>query len=277
MARHDEGFFNAKDNLRLFWESDVPDNPKAHVAVIHGYADHCGRYRGVIDALVKDGFAVHAFDYRGHGQADGRRGHCDAFSQFVDDLELFWARVVKDAGGKKCFVLSHSHGGLMSLHWLQRQPEQVAGLVFSAPFLRLAFKPPAATVWAAKLVGAAIPWLPFKNPLKPEQLTRDPQAQRTVAQDPLYNQVVTPRWFGEAGRAQDQAQRLGPGLKKPVFFFFGAKDPIASTEATRQFFDTVGAPDKKLKEYPDRVHECMNDLGREEVWQDISRWISAHV
>src|SRR5258708_26482380 len=91
MARHDEGFFNAKDNLRLFWESDLPDQPKAHLGIVHGYADHSGRYRKFIDALVADGFAVHAFDYRGHGQAGGRRGYCGKFSEFIDDLYAFWS------------------------------------------------------------------------------------------------------------------------------------------------------------------------------------------
>jgi alpha-beta hydrolase superfamily lysophospholipase len=277
MAKHEEGFFNAKDNLRLFWESDIPDNPKAHVAVVHGYADHCGRYRKVIEALVKDGFAVHAFDYRGHGQADGRRGHCDAFSEYVDDLDLFWARVRKAANGKKSFVLAHSHGGLITLHWLQRKPENVAGIVFSAPYLKLAFAPPVPKVLAAKVVGGIVPWIPFSNPLKPEQLTRDPEAQKAVAKDPLYNQVVTPRWFNESNRAQDQALGFGNTVSAPVLFFCGSADPIASCPTTKKFFDTVASADKKFKEYPGMVHECMNDVGKEEVWKDISGWISAHV
>src|SRR6266566_1638425 len=104
MGRHDEGFFTAKDNSRLFWVYDLPEEsvqPKAHVALVHGYGDHCGRYSKTIEALVKQGYAVHAIDYRGHGQADGRRGHCDAFDQFVDDVELFWNRVSEKAGEKK--------------------------------------------------------------------------------------------------------------------------------------------------------------------------------
>src|SRR5579864_4922266 len=122
MGRHDEGFFSAKDNTRLFWVSDVPDTPKAWVGVVHGYADHSGRYREVIDAWVKDGFAVHAFDYRGHGQADGRRGHCDEYAELVDDLDLFWDRVQKAAGGQKAFMVAHSNGALMAIHWLARKP-----------------------------------------------------------------------------------------------------------------------------------------------------------
>ncbi|MFL5321850.1 MAG: alpha/beta fold hydrolase [Myxococcaceae bacterium] len=113
MVQNDEGFFSARDNLRLFWESHVPDSPKAHVAIIHGYGDHAGRYRRTSEALVKDGFGVHAFDYRGHGQADGRRGYADKWRDFVSDLELFLEKAKTKASGKKLFVLAHSHGGLM--------------------------------------------------------------------------------------------------------------------------------------------------------------------
>lgn len=119
MARHDEGFFNGRDGTRLFWKSSLPDTePRAHVAVVHGYGDHFGRYTSVADALLADGFAVHGFDYRGHGRADGRRGYAEAWAHFVDDLEAFWARVRRDAGGKKTFLLGHSHGGLMAVKWL---------------------------------------------------------------------------------------------------------------------------------------------------------------
>src|SRR5262249_5926486 len=180
MIRHDEGFFSAKDNLRLFWESDVPQRPKAHVGIVHGYADHCGRYRKFIDALVADGFAVHAFDYRGHGQADGRRGYCERFSDFVDDAETFWGRVRGAAGSQKSFLFAHSHGGLMAIHHQMRKPPELAGLVLSAPYLKLALKPPQLKVMAARAIEKIVPWLPIKNEIRPELLTRDVEAQRAV-------------------------------------------------------------------------------------------------
>lgn len=277
MPRHDEGFFSSRDNLRLFWESDVPENPKAHVGVVHGYADHSGRYRGIIQHLVNEGFAVHAFDYRGHGQSGGRRGHCDRFDDFLDDLDAFWSRVQEAAGGQKTFVLAHSHGSLMSIVWQKRAPQHISGMVLSAPYLRLALKPSPFKVISAQLVGKVVPWLPVKNVLMPEQLTRDPQAQKQVAKDPLYNQVVTPRWFGEANAAQHEAFSLGDRLTMPVFEFLGSADPIADTEAGKKFFELIGSKDKTFKEYPGVVHEPMNDLGKEQVWSDISLWISRHL
>ncbi|MBI3182176.1 MAG: lysophospholipase [Myxococcales bacterium] len=279
MGRHDVGFFTARDNLRLYWESTYPGEPeqvRAHVGIVHGYMDHCGRYRKTVAALVAQGCAVHAFDYRGHGQADGRRGYCDAFSDYVDDLELFWARLLKAAGGKKAFLLAHSHGGLMALHFLRRSPQGMSGLVLSAPYLKLALKPPALKVVVAKVVGSVLPWLAIDAGLDPTALTRDVQEQRLVEKDPLYNRVATPRWFNESNRAQLEALRLGGVVTVPVLVICGGSDGVASTPTSKGFFETIASADKRFREYEGMLHEPLNEVGREEVWKDISGWISAH-
>jgi lysophospholipase len=278
MPRHDEGFFSGKDKLQLFWVSDLPDGPpRAHVALVHGYGDHSGRYRPAIDALVADGYAVHSFDYRGHGRAGGRRGHADRWSHFVDDLEVFWARVRRAAGGEKTFLLGHSHGGLMALHWLARDVQGLSGLVLSAPYLRLALTPPALKVVAARLVGPVLPWLPIKSGLKAADLTRDEVIQAATLADPLYLDIATPGWFVESSRAQVQALATGPALKVPLLLLCGEKDGVASTVASRAFFESVASADKTYKEYVGMRHEPMNEVGRDEVFRDISGWISKHL
>lgn len=275
MSRHDEGFFSARDNLRLFWESTLPDQVRAHVGIVHGYGDHCGRYRHTIEALAAEGLAVHAFDYRGHGQADGRRGHCDAFSDYVDDLEAFWQRLQKGAEGKKVFLLAHSNGALVALHLLKRKPEGLAGLLLSAPYLKLAIKPPTLKVLGAKLMGAVVPWLPIKTELTAQHLTRDAEQQRLVDKDPLYNRIVTPRWFNESNRAQLEALASGPSIEHPLLMLCGGDDGVAHTPTARGFFETIASRDKQYKEYPGMLHEVLNEVGREEVLGDISRWISS--
>jgi lysophospholipase len=278
MVQHDEGFFTAKDNLRLFWESDVPQEPKAHVGIIHGYMDHLGRYKRVRDALTAQGFAVHAVDYRGHGQADGRRSHCDRFEDYLDDVSRFWARVQQNLGGKKAFMLAHSHGGLIASHLAgTHRLDGLAGLVLTSPLYGYAFTPPFIKVQVSKLIGKVIPWLPVKNPLKPSDLTRDPVLQREAEKDPLYNRVVTPRWFTENAKAQVQALQLAPKIHVPTFVLVSPDDPVNSPALMRTFFERLGSTDKKLKEYPGYMHELMNDLGKEEVWGDISNWILAHL
>jgi lysophospholipase len=278
MVQHDEGFFSAQDNLRLFWESDVPDTVRAHVGLVHGYGDHCGRHRKVIEFLVQERYAMHAFDYRGHGQADGRRGHCDAFTEYVDDLSLFWARLGKAAGDKKRFLIAHSFGAVMAIHFIaKRRPADLAGLILTAPWLKLNFTPPPLKVAAAKVIGKVIPWLPFGNELKPEQFTRDVEAQKLVERDPLFGRITTPRWFNEAMRAQLDAIALAPSIDLPLLVISGTDDPVSNLDTTRKFVETTKSADKTLTEYSGMRHEPMNELGKEEVWREISSWISKHL
>jgi lysophospholipase len=278
MVRHDEGFFTAKDNLRLFWQSDVPDAPKAHIALVHGFGEHVGRYKETIAALVKAGFGVHSFDFRGHGQADGRRGHVDRFADYYGDLELFWSRVKDAAKDQRIFLLTHSMGGLVAVHFLAKQkPAGVAGAIFSAPYLKMALKPPPLKVFSAKLVGKAIPWLPVSTGILLTQLSTDPELQKRTANDPFYGRNTTPRWFTESLLAQAEVATLAPLLTLPALVFCGSGDSIAEPAANRKFFESLGATDKKFKEYPGMLHECLNELGKDEVVADIVRWISAHL
>lgn len=279
MARHDEGFFTAKDHLRLFWTLDLPEEaPRAHVVLVHGYGDHIGRYREPIAALVARGFAVHGFDYRGHGRADGRRGYCTRWSEYVDDLALFWGRARKAAAGQKLFLMGHSHGGLMAVHLVAGHgAEGASGLILSAPYLKLAMTPPAAKVMAARAVGKVIPWLPVSTGLTPEHLSCDPAWQQATREDPLYGRSATPRWFVESLRAQSEALAMAPRVNLPLFMLWGAKDEVAAPMAARSFFDMAASQDKQFKEYPGMRHEPLNEMGREEVLRDISGWISAHL
>ena len=47
--------------------------------------------------------------------------------------------------------------------------------------------------------------------------------------------------------------------------------------AARGFFETLGASDKTWKEYGDFRHEVLMEVGREQVWRDVSQWITAHL
>jgi lysophospholipase len=277
MARRDEGFFSARDNTRLYWQTVLPDSePTCFVGVVHGYGDHSGRYRRVIDYLAGEGVGAMAFDYRGHGKADGRRGDCRRWADFVDDLEVFWARVRGAAQGRPTFLLAHSHGALMALHWILKRPEGVKGLVLSSPYLKLALDPPALKVMAAKAAGLLIPWLPVSTGISYEQLSRDLAWQRETEEDALYGKKTTPRFFVQSTQAQAALEGKGKQITLPVYLATGGADPIAATATSRAFFETLGSADKTYDEREGMRHEVLCEVGKEALWGDISRWISAH-
>lgn len=277
MTRRDEGFFSARDNTRLYWQSVLPDaEPACFVGVVHGFGDHSGRYRRVMDALAADGIGAMAFDYRGHGRADGRRGYCAKWTDYLDDLEVFWARLRGMAQGKPTFLLAHSHGGLMALHWVLRKPEGLKGLLLTSPYLKLALDPPALKVLAARAVGMIIPWLPVPTDIKFDQLSRDVEWQKETEADPLYGRNATPRWFVQSTAAQAALAGRGQEITVPLWVAAGAEDPIASTPSSKAFFDTVGSPDKTFSAPAGMKHEVLCEIGKEALWAEISRWISAH-
>ena len=113
-----------------------------------------------------------------------------------------WGRVREEARGLPLFVLAHSHGALIFAGLQLRERQEVAGVVYGSPYLRLAFRAPRLKVAVARVLDRVIPWLPFDNTLDPSQLTHDPEIQAATARDPLYNRTTTPRWYFEMLRAQ---------------------------------------------------------------------------
>ena len=126
--RIDEGFFEARDGLRLFRRTMPAARPVGHVALLHGYAEHLGRHAEIARALVDGGYTVHLCDVRGHGQSGGKRAHVDRFDEYLSDLELFLARVRETARELPVFFLGHSHGALIGARYLLDHPEAVANL-----------------------------------------------------------------------------------------------------------------------------------------------------
>jgi lysophospholipase len=277
MVHHEEGFLDV-DGARLWTEDDVPSGARAHVLVLHGYADHLGRYRALRDSLLAEGLAVHSYDQRGHGRSPGPRGHVQKFKDYLDDFDRCLSRMRAQGENTRAFVVAHSHGGLEALAALQRRGTPlVDGLVLSSPYLALAFAPPAWKSGLAGLLEGILPSLRIPLDLDLTALSRDEAWVRSTNADPLYNRVGTPRWFTESTRAQREVLAHGASIHCPVLLLLGTDDRIASATTSRQFFDTLGTADRTLREYPGMRHELLNELGKEEVFRDICRWISEHL
>jgi len=271
--RIEEGFFSARDGVRLFWRTERALTPAGHVAVVHGYAEHLGRQAEITRALTAAGYTVHLVDVRGHGQSGGKRAHVDRFEEYCSDLEVFLARVNEQAGGAPVFLLGHSHGALIVARYLLDHPEAVRGVVLASPYFRLKLHVPFAKILAARLVGRILPSLPMKNELKPELLTRDVRIQNLTRADPLYQQIATPRWFNESNAAQETVLRRATEFVTPFLLLSGAADPIVDPAAGRDFFDHATSKDKQYKQYDGLLHELFHEPERDVVFKDVVGWL----
>ena len=271
--RIEEGFFNARDSVRLFWRIERSPAPAGHVALVHGYAEHLGRYTEVTRALAGAGYTVHLLDCRGHGQSGGKRAHVDRFDEYLSDLEIFLARVKEQAAGAPMFLLGHSHGALIAARYLLDKPEAVRGVIFSSPYFRRKLYVSPLKILAGKLVGRVLPSLPMSNALKPEQLTRDVEIQNATRADPLYQHIATPRWFNESNAAQETVMRRATEFVTPFLLLSGAADAIADPAAGREFFEHATSKDKQHKQYDGLLHELFHEPEREAVFRDVVGWL----
>ena len=85
--KHLEGQFKGVGGPNLYYQYWLPiDEPKAVLLLVHGLADHSGRYSNLVNYFVPRGYAIYGFDQRGHGRSPGLRGYIEDFSCFVNDL-----------------------------------------------------------------------------------------------------------------------------------------------------------------------------------------------
>jgi alpha-beta hydrolase superfamily lysophospholipase len=277
MTTTDEGSVTqrAVPGPALYFTAVAPDAPKAHVGILHGYADHGARYLHVMHAWAEQGIASVALDMRGHGRASGVRGHCARFEEFLDDAAEL-ARLVRDrARGGACFLVGHSFGGLVAASSAIGAPGAWRGVVLSAPYLGLAMAVPRAKVLAGRVASRVWPTLALPTGIKGAELTHDAARAAAYDADPLVFKTATARWFVEATRAQERALAHAGELRLPLYIVFGEQDPLAKVSAGRAFFEGAGSTDKTWDLRQGLYHEVLNEPSWPALTKTIGEWVLA--
>lgn len=262
-----------RDGLALStWHYPSPA-PRARVVLVHGYADHVGRYPHVVEALTGAGYEVHALDLRGHGRSEGVRGHVLRFQNYLDDLDLFLAELPRDP--LPHVLIGHSLGGLISLRYVLDHPEAFVALAASSPYLHLGTDIHFLKEAVATAASHLAPTLLTKSPIEAKALSHDPVVVQAYIDDPLVFKTLNARWFFESRQAQEEVLKRATEIRLPVLMMIGSADPIAEPERGRQVFDRLSSPDKTLKVYDGFLHEVLNEAGRERVIRDLVEWLGA--
>ncbi len=255
----EEGFFTGS-GPRIRWEVHRVAGARAALVVVHGYGEHAGRYRELAEAVGKAGVEAYLFDLRGHGRSEGSRGWVRRFEDYLDDLDRV-VGLARDAG-LPVFAFGHSLGGLILLRYAQEGGE-VEGAIVSAPYLRLAFAPPAWKRWSARVLRVLAPRLPIPSGMRPKMLTRDEARRAAVHEDPLHFTIATAGWYFEAERAQKETFARAGRIRLPLLGLLPTADPVADPEATAAFWEAVRSEDRRLVRFEGCLHEVLNELPAE--------------
>lgn len=273
--RHEEATFTGHDGLELYCQSWHPDGlTKASLVIVHGLGEHSGRYMNLVNVLVTDGYAVSAFDIRGHGRSPGRRGHVGRFSEFRKDVEVFVRRQAeKQAPDQPLFLMGHSLGGLIVLDHVLHGSSGLAGVIISAPALETSGVS-AILIAASKVLSYIWPALSVKTGLDGNGISRDPGVLIAYEKDPQVHGRGTPRLATEISRTISWCLANADRLQIPILMIHGTGDMITSPQSSRDFLDKVTCRDKTYIAYEGGYHESHNDLHHQQTTADVKNWLN---
>lgn len=267
------GHLTARDGTDLLTRHwPVVGEPWASVILIHGIAEHSGRYERVGQWLAAAGLAVHAYDQRGFGGSAGRRAYVERWSLNHDDLEAVLLAVRRGAPDRPVALFGHSLGGLIALGYLlpDRLRPMPDALVLSAPALDATI--PGWKRILVRILGSVAPTVTVKNDLDGTLLSRDPAVGVDYLADPLNVHVTTTR-LGAAALAEQARIRSELGrLSVPMLVYRGEADrlvPAASSAPLAQF------PSVTRRTYPGVRHETHNEPEGSAVIADVIEWLRA--
>jgi alpha-beta hydrolase superfamily lysophospholipase len=237
-------------------------NPEArYVAlVVHGYAEHMGRYAHVVERLLADGAAVYGLDHLGHGRSEGERALVRDGEHLTADLGLL-AELARDAHPDLPVVMiGHSMGGLIAARYAQTHPGELAALVLSGP-----------VIGGNPGIEALLELDPMPEvPVDPAVLSRDPAVGEAYLSDPL---VYNGPFRAETLRALFAAIAAladGPGFGAlPVLWIHGADDALVPYGPAAEAFERLRGEASEQKAYPGARHEIFNETNRDQVLDDV--------
>ena len=282
------------------------DLPRGVVQIVHGVAEHMGRYDWFARFLASHGYAVCGADHLGHGRTGAEDGKFGYFGP-----RRGWELVTRDvrrlrlmAGdrfpGVPYFLLGHSMGSFLTRTYLCRYPGTVDGAILSGTGQESAL-----LVGAGKALAGLIAHIrgpeavsPLVNELslgsynkqfRPNRtgadwISRDQSVVDAYLRDPWCTFTPTVGMFRDMlGGLQYIASpaalaQMDPDT--PVYLFSGDRDPVggngAGVRKVYGYFEKQGTRDLTMKLYPGGRHEMLNELNREEVYADVLAWLDRH-
>lgn len=287
------------------WENVTA--PKGLVHVIHGLAEHPGRYDRLACALNGAGLIVWAHHQRGHGTnpVPGIRGHFGdegGWPALVHDARAVSERMQGTWPRLPLVLFAHSMGSFVAQGVLAGHGGRYRAVVFSGtngpPGVKegvtrqlswlqvVALGKRAPGKWLQKLVFEDTYNAQFGRGAPPNTwLSRDPCEVDKYNHDemsgfPLTSQAWRDLLTGRDAQCGVAFFRRFPAAL-PIHVIAGTCDPVGENgKGVRRLLDALadaGLSSVSSRFYDGARHELVNETNRDEVTRDLIEWISARV
>ncbi len=205
-----------------------------------------------------------AFDLRGHGLSDGKRGHIPSYDAVMDDIADFLGQVTLRFADLPQILYGHSLGGNLVANYILRREHSLAAALITGPWFRLAFEPPPEKISLAQMMARIAPGFTQPSGLDVTGLSRDVCVVQAYTSDPLVHNKISAGSFVAFHAAGYWALEHAPEWRLPTLLLHGGADRLTSPQASREFAERAGAI-VNLHILEGLYHEIHNEPEQEQV------------
>ena len=276
IMKNEKGSFKGREQTDLFYQYWKPDSgdSKAYIIGFHDWGTHSDRLNLLAEFLTEKGYALYAFDIRGHWRNAGESpGHIiSMFDHVQKDIVLFMDVIKKEAGNNKIFLIGEGFGGLIALIYAINHP-QLDGVIAASPELGLID-----SMKASKKVEARLtPTKTVKYEINQKILTSDLKILKQHFADKNKLNIISVETQSELLSAMKWTLKNASRLSCSCLVLQAGEDRIVDKKKSKQFISKAKSQDKKYIEYDGFYHELFAEKNRAQVYRDIFIWLEKHV
>lgn len=295
--------FNGETIFYYKWPANKKKYLKGIIQISHGVGEHAGRYQSVAKLLQKKGFEVYANDHRVHGVSAKSHDHLgfydgdDYFSDAILDMRKLTEIIKKEHPDKKIILFGHSMGSLLSREYVTLYSGDVEALILSgtASFMKgLGTVGLISAKVFSKLNGKHrsneilknLFFNQFNKKFKPNRtkvdwISSDEKQVDVFEADPLRIEDFSLSVFLDILKGSKKINKP-PTFENtpknlPIYIFSGDKDPVGEmgkgVKKVAANYRKAGINDLTLKLYQGGRHEMLNEVNKNEVEQDLLKWL----
>lgn len=282
-------------------------NPLAVVQITHGMMEHSGRYDHFARWLNENQVAVYASDHIGHGltaKSASELGHFPGNKDWQRSVEILHHLTLKirdDHPGIPVFLFGHSMGSVMAQTYMMKHGREADGYILSGPVRQSRIMAKIGLYISGTLtcfygpsdrskVLIYLGYGQYNNRLKPRRTafdwlsTVEPAVNEYISSPicgfPCSNRFYQNFFYGFKYISKlKNLQQVPPRM--PVCIFAGRKDPAGKfgkdPKKIHYLLSKFARAQVNMKLYPKGRHEMLNEVNREDVYQDLLGWIKGVV
>ena len=262
-------------NIALFdWPLPSRRRPRGVVLIVHGLGEHAWRYDPLAQRLNEWGFAVRAYDQRGHGDSGGPRGVLPDDDALLDDLDEVLddtRRHIAQPWACPIILLGHSMGGLVAATWVLQGSSPVDALVLSSPALDAGIGP-----LQKRLIALLVRWAPnltLSNGLDPRQISHDPAVVNAYVKDKRVHNRISARLARFIDANGPRVVAAAPSWSVPTLLLYAGADCLVRPDGSRAFAAVAPRNMVTSQCLEDQFHEIFNEADPSAAYAALKTWL----